>query len=115
MLEDEEWAIIVEAHRAGDDEAGRMAVIERERRRRGLPDLLPLPADATPAQRQLRHLAAGYELFTGVPESNPNAVWHHVVSQYGPPCPSCRKPLRHARAARCHACGASTDPALLAN
>lgn len=97
--------MIVEAHRSTDD-AGRMAVIERERVRRGLPAPLPLGADATPAQRKLRHLAAGYEMFTGVPEGDPNLVWHHVVSQYGPPCVRCGRPLRHAGADRCHECGA---------
>lgn len=106
MLDDDEWAVIVEAHRAGDDETTRMAVIERERVRRGLPTPLPLTADATLAQRKLRHLAAGYEMFTGVPEADPNLVWHHLVSQYGPPCPQCARPLRHAGAEQCRECGA---------
>ncbi|HEY7877323.1 MAG TPA: hypothetical protein VIC55_03820 [Gemmatimonadaceae bacterium] len=106
MLDDDEWAVIVEAHRSGDDEASRMAVIERERASRGLPAPLPLTADATPAQRKLRHLAVGYEMFTGVAESDPNVVWHHVVSQYGPPCAQCGRPLRHAGAECCEECGA---------
>jgi hypothetical protein len=59
MLDDDEWALLVEAHRSGSEDAARMAVIERERVRRGLPAPLPLTADATPAQRKLRHLAVG--------------------------------------------------------
>jgi len=106
MLDDDEWAVLVEAHRSGSDEASRMAVIERERVERGLAAPLPLRADATPAQRKLRHLSVGYEMFTGVAESDPNLVWHHVVSQYGPPCVRCGKPLRNAGAERCRECGA---------
>lgn len=112
MLEDEEWAVIVAAHRASSDGAGEgLAVIERERLRRGLPAPLPLGADSSATQRQLRHLSAGYELFTGAPEPNPGNVWHHVVSQYGPPCGRCGKPLRHAGASHCAACGAARDRA----
>ena len=105
MLDDDEWAVLVEAHRSGSGDAARMAVIERERVRRGLPAPLPLTADATPAQRKLRHLAVGYEMFTGVAEGDPNLVWHHVVSQYGPPCVKCAKPLRHASEEKCRECG----------
>ncbi len=59
MLDDDEWAVLVEAHRSGADEASRMAVIERERVERGLPAPLPLRADATAAQRKLRHVSVG--------------------------------------------------------
>lgn len=106
MLDDDEWAVLVEAHRSGSDDATRMAVIERERTQRGLPAPLPLTAEATPAQKKLRHLAVGYEMFTGVAESDPNLVWHHIVSQYGPPCLKCGKPLRHAGEETCRECGA---------
>ena len=44
-------------------------------------------------------------LLTGFVETNPNAVWHHVVDQYGPPCPRCYKPLRTPLARFCVACG----------
>jgi len=46
---------------------------------------------------QDRILRRYFEL-TGFEETNPNAVWHHVASQYGPPCSSCGKPLRTPRA-----------------
>jgi hypothetical protein len=46
---------------------------------------------------------------TGFAESNINAVWHHVISQYGRPCAVCGKPLRTPRAKLCAACGASAS------
>ena len=105
MLDDDEGAVLVEAHRSGGDEASRMAVIDRARVERGLAAPLPLRADATAAQRKLRHLSVGYEMFTGVAEADPNLVWHQVVSQYGPPCLKCAKPLRHAGDETCRECG----------
>ncbi len=47
-----------------------------------------------------------YFELTGFEETNSNAVWHHVASQYGAPCGSCGKPLRTPRARMCAACGA---------
>ncbi len=52
---------------------------------------------------------AEYEKVTGFHETNPNAIYHHVVSQYGPPCAACNKPLRTQRAAFCAACGAQRN------
>ena len=45
-----------------------------------------------------------YERITGFRETNPNAIHHHVVSMYGPPCTACGKPLRTPRARFCAAC-----------
>lgn len=55
-------------------------------------------------ERQAKFLAE-YERLTGFREIDPNAVMHHVASQYGPPCTSCGKPLRTPRASYCAACG----------
>lgn len=56
------------------------------------------------AQRQA--LLNIYERVTGFHETNPNAVGHHRIAQYGPPCQECGKPLRTPRAQLCAACGA---------
>jgi hypothetical protein len=45
-----------------------------------------------------------YERITGVRETNPNAIYHHMLSMYGPPCTHCGKPLRTPRATVCGAC-----------
>jgi hypothetical protein len=46
-----------------------------------------------------------YERITGFHETNPNAVYHHVVSLYGQTCSNCGNPLRTPRAKFCAACG----------
>ena len=46
-----------------------------------------------------------YERITGFKETNPNALFHHRVSLYGPPCSACGKPLRTPSATKCVECG----------
>jgi hypothetical protein len=106
MLLDDEWAVVMRAHDAShDDPAAAIAILDEEARRRGLAPVPPPAADLDGIARRLYHLVAGYTLFTGFRETNPNAVWHHVASQYGPPCEHCGKPLRTPRAKWCPACG----------
>jgi hypothetical protein len=45
-----------------------------------------------------------YERITGFPETNPNVLWDHVLSKYGPACEKCGKPLRTPRAELCGCC-----------
>ena len=48
-----------------------------------------------------------YHQITGFRENNVNAIWHHRISNFGPPCAMCGRPLRTARAKFCAECGAS--------
>ena len=46
-----------------------------------------------------------YRELTGYAETNVNALWHHRLSLFGPPCSSCGKPLRTPQAKHCAECG----------
>jgi hypothetical protein len=48
-----------------------------------------------------------YNEITNYNETNFNAVLHHRLIDFGPPCKSCGKPLRTAQANFCAECGAS--------
>jgi hypothetical protein len=48
-----------------------------------------------------------YQSLTGFAETNPDAIWHHRLSLFGPPCAVCGKPLRTPEAGMCAACGAA--------
>ena len=49
-------------------------------------------------------MLAEYELITGFRETNPNAIFHHRLSLYGPACHFCGKPLRTPAAKLCGNC-----------
>jgi len=55
-------------------------------------------------ERAFDPLLPEYERSTGVHETNPNAVYHHVLSMYGSPCKRCGKPLRTPQARLCGSC-----------
>jgi hypothetical protein len=46
-----------------------------------------------------------YKEVTGWDETEPNAIMHHRIAQYGPPCENCGKPYRTPKATFCAACG----------
>lgn len=46
-----------------------------------------------------------YNGLTGFRETEPNAIMHHRIAQYGPPCEVCGKPYRTPLAKLCAACG----------
>lgn len=46
-----------------------------------------------------------YKQVTGWDETEPNAIMHHRIEQYGPPCENCGKPYRTPQATFCAACG----------
>lgn len=96
MLDEEEYRLVREARRDG------MEAVERERRGIAAPSPLTLHSPHAESERPTLEM---YRLLTGFEETNPNAVWHHRISMYGPPCPSCEKPLRTSAARYCAACG----------
>jgi hypothetical protein len=46
-----------------------------------------------------------YKEVTSWDETVPNAIMHHRIAQYGPPCEKCGKPYRTPKASFCAACG----------
>lgn len=54
---------------------------------------------------RFKDLTDYYKNLTGFAETNGNAIMHHRVSIYGPPCESCGKPYRTPKASFCVACG----------
>jgi hypothetical protein len=61
-------------------------------------------ASKIPMRERLNAALKEYNHITGAEETNPNAIWHHRRSMYGPPCNSCGKPLRTPKAMLCGSC-----------
>ena len=85
MLEEDEWRIV-------EDQ-----LIGARAETRGGSDALIQAALAT------------YERVTGFPASNVNALYHHRVALYGPPCRNCGRPLRTPEARLCGSCMAPRE------
>jgi hypothetical protein len=62
------------------------------------------------SQESFALMLAEYERITGFRETNPNATFHHRVSDYGPPCRYCGKPLRTPQAKVCGHCMKPASP-----
>lgn len=66
--------------------------------------------DESPVDRILAPAREKYEELTGMAECHQNAICHHRISLYGPPCESCGKVLRTPTASKCWECGAERAP-----
>ena len=56
-------------------------------------------------RERFKKLLDYYYEVTGFKETEPNAIMHHRIAEYGPPCESCGKPYRTQQATFCAACG----------
>jgi hypothetical protein len=92
MLDDEEFAEVWPLY----SEAIGGVKAYRERHGAALEDV--------PKGEIFRPVLDCYERLTGFRETNPNAVMHHRISLYGPPCRQCGKPLRTPQARLCGSC-----------
>jgi len=92
MLDEREYAALSEVHRQS------ILTVKEHRKASGV-DL----KDPTIQERMVPVLDA-YEQLTGYRETNPNAVMHHRLSLYGPPCKRCGRPLRTPTAKLCGSC-----------
>lgn len=66
--------------------------------------LLNMGIDGSVRERTFGPLLREYERITGIHETNPNAIYHHKLSLYGPLCRKCGKPLRTPQASTCGFC-----------
>jgi len=92
LLEEEEWAVMEELLRIGLEATKRY----REEHGSSLAD--------TPISPTYREAVIEYRKMTGFHEADPDVIWHHRLSDYGPPCKNCGKPLRSSSARRCFEC-----------
>ena len=98
MLDDEEFELCRTAMSKGK------YFVENEIKKRNIKDyewLESLPKN----QEKHRYFIDMYRVLTGFPETNPLAIWHHTLDNFGPDCPSCKKPLRTIKAKYCVECG----------
>jgi len=93
MLTDEEWSLV------GPHLADAAEQIKRYREKHSCS-----LAEARSKGFGAEALAA-YKKLTGFDETNADALFHHRLSIYGPPCENCGKPLRTPQARSCAACG----------
>ena len=92
MLDEDEYAEVYRLY------GGAMSATKEFRERWNIPLI-----EATREDR-FRPLRDAYERLTGMKETNHNAIMHHRLSLYGPPCKQCQKPLRTPKAKLCGSC-----------
>jgi hypothetical protein len=97
MLDEQEYAEIRLLFQAG------MQSVKEYRNETGA------PLKSVPLAERFAPMLSRHEAMTGYAETNANAVMHHRLSLYGPPCSRCGKPLRTPMAKICGSCMASRE------
>jgi hypothetical protein len=64
------------------------------------------PTQPLTIEERFAPVSREYARLTGYVGCHPNAVMHHRLSLFGPPCSACNKPLRTPGAKLCAECGA---------
>lgn len=64
-----------------------------------------IPLDAVDSSELFRPVCDAYERMTGMKETVANAIMHHRIAQYGPPCNQCGRVLRTPKSSKCLECG----------
>jgi hypothetical protein len=97
MLDEQEFAEIASLHRLG------MQSAKEYRAETGA------PIERVPLTECFVAMLGRFEAMTGFRETNPNAVWHHGLSLYGPPCGRCGRLLRTPKAELSGSCMTPRD------
>ena len=63
-----------------------------------------VPLKNANVQARFKPVCDRFEQMTGMKETNANAIMHHRLALYGPPCEKCHRPLRSPEAKLCGSC-----------
>jgi hypothetical protein len=96
MLDEEEFASVQALYSEG------FRATKKFRRAHRLP--LEVPLERLSIEQRFEPVRRRYEELTGMKDCHENAIMHHRLSMYGPPCGTCGRPLRTPRARVCGSC-----------
>ena len=68
-----------------------------------------IPLESADMSDRFRPVCDAYERMTGMKETVANAIMHHRIAQYGPPCTQCGRVLRTPQSSKCLECGHPAD------